>query len=683
MNSLRSARYFSILLLTVLTAVSAVLLGHLSFDPSFDSGAERRDSIVLILPSENPFSQESLTKNLLLHEEIQRMQVFSDLNNLFTVTDIRLTDGLLQEEQLIDPHTLDAHTLQESLNSSPLLRLLLLTRDGSSWIHYVERTEHQLLQSSFDELKRTFPDLIIGGVPYWETVTQRIIDRDLKLLLLAGALVLAAVSGMLLANLQQSLIVWVAAFVAMLMSAASFTLLDIAMRSEYIAVPVLVLGLATSYSLHIRAGIIGNSWLSSIRSHGKIVLLTAGTTVLGLLSLSLSSSNNLRIIGQQASLGVVFSVLTAFLAAPLLQKSRSEQAEDNSGYSVADNTASTGSFSSSRTILLILAISIIAGIGIPRLQIGSDYNSIFRPGSEASESVRFIQKQAPGYQEIQLTLSHPEEYFWVYIEQYKMLKSFESLFAQTFTGSQSYSYRNLVDETLARLEGSSTPVPAMSTEEIAEALELGSRQIGRNGEVIDRNYRSIQVYLRIPIEKQDYRSSQRIVAMVHDFWETQENVDISLQGTQIQQYEEQSRFLPEQARSALLFGGIVGFLILAFTRRPAQIVKVLLPPLLAILLVCGVYGLLGWRMFVFETIIFAVVAGVGVDDAILMAFLNQHRQSRKTVLLTTIILCSTVAVLLFSSFFVIMRIGMMIILGLATSTTLVLALNGTQQHAKP
>ncbi|GAB6088939.1 hypothetical protein JCM12856_05320 [Spirochaeta dissipatitropha] len=676
-------RFLSILLLTVLTTASAVLLGKLSFDPSFDTGAERRNSIVLVIPTENPFSLESLTKNLKLHEALEKIEVFSNLNNLFTVTDIRLADGLLQEELLIDAVSLDSDTLQESLSSSPLLRLLLLTRDGSSWIHYVEQTDYLRLQNSFDDLKRAYPDLILGGVPYWETLTQQIIDRDLKLLLLAGAVVLAAVSGLLLVNLRQSLIVWVAALVAMLMSAASFALQDIAMRSEYVTVPVLVLGLATSYSLHIRAGIIDDSWVSAIRSHGKIVLLTAGTTVLGLLSLSLSDSGNLRIIGMQASLGVAFSVLTAFLAAPLFQKSRSEHVQNHPESRAEESSVRERKTPGRRVILLILGITTISIIGIPKLQIGSDYNSIFRPGSEARESVLFIQEQAPGYQEIQLTLSHPEEYFWVYIEQYQLLGSFEGEFAEAFPGSQSYSYRNLVDETLARLDGSSTPVPARSTEEIAEALELGSRQIGRNGEIIDRNYRSTQMYLRIPIENQDYRSSQRIVAMIHDFWGSQQDVEINLQGTQIKQYQEQSRFLPDQLRSGLLFGGIVGFLILSFTRRPVQIIKVLLPPLLAILLVCAVYGLLGWRMFIFETIIFAVVAGVGVDDAILMAFLQQHRQSRITVLLTTIILCSTVAVLLFSSFFIIMRIGLMIILGLATSTTLVLALNRTQTHAEP
>lgn len=683
MKSLRMVRFLSILLLTVLTTASAVLLGKLSFDPSFDTGAERRNSIVLVIPTENPFSLESLTKNLKLHEALEKIEVFSNLNNLFTVTDIRLADGLLQEELLIDAVSLDSDTLQESLSSSPLLRLLLLTRDGSSWIHYVEQTDYLRLQNSFDDLKRAYPDLILGGVPYWETLTQQIIDRDLKLLLLAGAVVLAAVSGLLLVNLRQSLIVWVAALVAMLMSAASFALQDIAMRSEYVTVPVLVLGLATSYSLHIRAGIIDDSWVSAIRSHGKIVLLTAGTTVLGLLSLSLSDSGNLRIIGMQASLGVAFSVLTAFLAAPLFQKSRSEHVQNHPESRAEESSVRERKTPGRRVILLILGITTISIIGIPKLQIGSDYNSIFRPGSEARESVLFIQEQAPGYQEIQLTLSHPEEYFWVYIEQYQLLGSFEGEFAEAFPGSQSYSYRNLVDETLARLDGSSTPVPARSTEEIAEALELGSRQIGRNGEIIDRNYRSTQMYLRIPIENQDYRSSQRIVAMIHDFWGSQQDVEINLQGTQIKQYQEQSRFLPDQLRSGLLFGGIVGFLILSFTRRPVQIIKVLLPPLLAILLVCAVYGLLGWRMFIFETIIFAVVAGVGVDDAILMAFLQQHRQSRITVLLTTIILCSTVAVLLFSSFFIIMRIGLMIILGLATSTTLVLALNRTQTHAEP
>ena len=636
--------------------------------------------VVISLPSRAPFSQSALTRAAELSRFLEHQPAFGSVHSVFTLQDMQLVDDTLVQRPIIDSSHPDPEVASVALQRSPLLRLLLLSADESSWLYYVYPPDSPSSGSaaadildSITTLRAQFPEAVIGGVPYWEAATATAIPRDAQVLAGVGLVLLAVGFLLLLRSWRQSLLLWLCACIGMLGTALIFRLLNTPITIFALPLPILILGLSTSYTLHIRAGLIDGDWVHAVRTHGRIVAFTALTTAAGLSGMLFSGSPELRTIGTVGIAGVVLAAAVACLAAPLLQA-----AVHRSPILRRATKTTPAPHHPHICLVSIVVFCLFLVFGWSRVELGSRWSDVFWPPSHIGMDAAIIIDQAPGFQEATINLTHQQEYYWVEMAAYQKVIAWQKQIAAAFPGVQTYGYTDLVREVLARWDNASGPVAPQSEMEIGEALELARGALLSEFKLISDDYRHISLRLRIPEEHRSFRSILAIADHAESWW-AHPDFKITTTGPLVEQAGYHADFLPEQLRAAALFILVVAAIIGITFRSITRILWVLLPPAAGIGTVIALYGLLGWQLFTFEAIIFAIVAGVGVDDAILVSFFPHHSPTRRTVIITTAILCITFSAILFSSFFIVFRIGLMIMLGLSLSTTTVLAISSRRQ----
>ncbi|MFW5802193.1 MAG: MMPL family transporter, partial [Spirochaeta sp.] len=453
----------SILFLGIITVSSLILVESVSIDSSVmdlysaqDEQSTQQRMLIFVLPSDAPFSREVLQQNLALHESLSKNPVFDQIHNLFTVSDYVNRGDVLTREPLADPDRLDPDAIASRIEQSPSLSLLLLTRSGSAWLQYAELSREVVnadILSVIDDIRTDYPGLVIGGIPYWEASASDLVSRSLTVYIILGLGFLLGAFLLLLRSLRQALLLWASACIAMLGTGGIIGLVQQPLTLFILPVPVLVLGLSTSYTLHMRAGLRQGSWTEAVRSHGKIVLLTAFTTIAGLSGMLISSNEQLHAIGKISILGVILAAAIAFAVTPLM-------ARLFTGSIKARERVSSGFIRVPKKVSILLSILgfLFLAAGWMQVKQSGQWTDIFWQGSSIGRETVYVYEEAPGHQEIEITLSHPDTFYWVEYDHFVRLYEWEQQLSLRYPGSDLYGVHTIVSEIIARWENSAEPL---------------------------------------------------------------------------------------------------------------------------------------------------------------------------------------------------------------------------------
>ena len=287
------------------------------------------------------FTPEKLAHLEELVLELEALPAVERVESLYTLSNIRNRDGLLDVGPLLDvPPTSDEaarRSLDDALRN-PIYRGNLVSSDGQVTglnVHlkaasdepgFNERANEQL-QSVLSRHDGQFEELFQFGEPYDVTVQKRWIRRDQEALLPLAALVMAATATVMLRTVTAAVLPLLTSFFSILWTLGFMGAMDFPVTAISFTVPALIAVVGSTEDMHILSkymdhiGTPGASRLTAIdymaRKIGTALLLTSLTTFLGFLAISLNRIENLRCFGYTAGFGLFINPLITFTLSPV------------------------------------------------------------------------------------------------------------------------------------------------------------------------------------------------------------------------------------------------------------------------------------------------------------------------------------------------------------------------------
>jgi predicted RND superfamily exporter protein len=420
-------RPWVVLIATVLVSVLAALelvdprtgAPRLGVDPSYDrfvpeDTPERAfndemirrfgndDTLTLAVVAPDVFSPDVLPRIEAMSTRFRRLDGVREVVSLSTALNIKGEDGDLRIEPFytgsVDPEEL--HRLRDEALANPIYSGNLVAKDGQATAMLVilqDMSEYEFAQSGIDERLQAIADEERGDARVWITgpshikaeVTRTILS-DIALVMPAAYLAIALIAFLSFRTLRGVLVPSLTVGIALLWTLALMAATGRSINLVTTIVPPVILTVGFAYTVHLisgyraalRAGL-GEPVRHALEEVLLPLLLTALTTCVGLLALTISPLGAIREFGVFAAIGVAATVLVSITFAPavlqLLPAPRRAVAERSTETSDRWLEAlARFDLRHRRWILVVGAIVTVAAVaGIGRIRVSNDLISMF------------------------------------------------------------------------------------------------------------------------------------------------------------------------------------------------------------------------------------------------------------------------------------------------------------------
>ncbi|MBN1686467.1 MAG: MMPL family transporter, partial [Spirochaetales bacterium] len=655
---------------------------------------DRSFFIVIALQDGDVLSDDMLHRIEALSSRISSIDGVGGVVSPATLSDITIEDEVLAYSRV--PITEAARVVAET----PLFRKMLLSEKADAvTLLVIPKNRDRDVEVSEQVVNiiesGEFGEMYILGYPVVSYFVDIGTQSDFYLLtaIAAGVMLLAFI--LIAKKIGTGLLLWISSVLPALWTTALFPLCNVEMRITGILVPVLTLGLATTYSIHLFRYARTDHELGRdavLRGAAPIIGAAALTTMLGFATLLISPEPELRSLGLFIICGIVFAVLSSLFFLPALLYPGGNQTVNFSA--VRTRGIRVGSGNTRIPAVLIIGAVIATAAGAYRIH--SDYRieNMFRPSHPLVENAGYFNQTYGGIEEIEILIDTGQEYGLVYPDIYGSIRRIAADLENLDRVNHVLSIVDFVDWANGRLAGLQEPLAPQSEVEIGEVLELLSGgEAGLSLEsLVDPTYSQTRILVKYGYE------GAKAKHYMPTLNEITEQIDRSLKehlpeaaywigGRPV----EQNRILSALARSVgisiLIFFPVV-FCLLLFVFRSFK--KAILPLIPAATSVMVYFGCMGWFNFPFNLVSNAAIAtamGVSVDDAIYYLLYYERRRvksgvqqaletARKNtgtaIVQTTAIINACLLVLLFSTYRSVTQAGVMIIIGFTAATLVTL-----------
>ncbi len=732
----------------IITALSVMPVLRLQFESGFS----------LLLPDDDPYQQnveqiaqiygssELITVAVDIDtpftaSDIERVREFTEkalevpgtayVVSLATMPDLYLEDGALVERPLYDPQgDPDLTTLRQRVLGTPLFREIFVSADGRALLSYVvpepdaapvEYAE-RLVETVGDDDLKYFGDAVV------ESYVSNAVSRELIILgslaLLIVFLVEVIISRSFLIGLVLALVSGVPAFWTL----GLLPLIGQSVETTTMMVPVIVLVLATSYSIHVfRYHSLRDGDMANTLSHVSKVVLSAGlTTIVGFVSLLVTPSAILQRLGFLIICGIAFALATSLLLFPpilarlRIPEPKAKRRPRRSG-AVPEEAQYQASMLSGMTILhreprrpvvrlVIFGVALLPFvIAIPFIRGGYSSRDAFRPGSRVEETVRYFEERSEATQQVEMSLDTGTEYGLVPVDSYRQIKALTSELEQDPAIRRVLDYTDFVEWMLSRLEGEIMPVAPESDADIGEAMELlsgeGAGQIFEA--LVDTGWERTRFLIQINLPRiGSPRSIEAVESLLDRVGEVAGSKsavqDFFLVGEPLANLHHITYLSRSQFISILVFMPILAVFLTLVFRSLRWALVTLIPTLVGVVVYFGTVSLAGFLHDPIHVFMVAALMGVSNDDVLyfIIVFRDQIRQhsfaealattvhrTGIAIIQTTLIIVAGISAFYFSNFVLLGRAALVATVSLvaASLTTLlvvpaVLKLNRKMQR---
>ncbi len=642
----------------LVTVASIVAIFSLSFFSGFDP----------ILPDDDPYMQrlretratfgaEALivgaveirgtldTEDLDRIDRVTRLAGEVDGGSVVSPTNLRdlfLNGSTLEERRLYDPHAESQEQMLDRLRETPLFRRLLLSADGRAALLYfvpdpgVVDVDYaaRLLTALADEDVRLSADSVFRRI----TATTAIPELIAIGLLALGIVVVievfitrSVVAGLLLTSVS---------FIPSIWTLGLFAVVGTPISVSTLPIPVIVLVLATSYSIHVYRHVAAVDFdvRGALDDVTGVVAAAGVTTVFGFLCLTVVPSTFLREVSWLIVFGTVGALVCALFLLPRLLSWW--VAHRRPRVSLRPPRRTPGSVGSPGTRLALLGVVILLfAIGVPNVRSRQSFRDAFEPSHPISRTVTYFQERTGADHELELIVDTGREYGLVDPDVYSAISQLQERLARPDLSVQSVSYVDFVEWFIGRLEGSVEPVSPMTDADIGEAMELLSGRDTLLGldSLASVSWSEGRIVLFAPVamrqerfrpmtirdDGQDSSILRAIEAQARRFLP---DADIALLGVPVQNIRQTTYLVRSQVISLSLFAAfLIVFLLAVFRSLPWALVATL-PTAVGVIVY---YGLLGWLGLLNDpTHILMICALLGVSNDDVLYFLIVYRRER-------------------------------------------------------
>ena len=669
-------------------------------DPYFDemlemqSHFDRSFFIVVALEDDSGLSDEMLGNLRMLSSRISAIDGVAGVVSPATLSDITVDDELLAYSTV--PLTKAARVVKET----PLFHKMLLSDDEDTvTVLVIPESRERDVEVSERVLSiietGDYGEAHILGYPVASYFVSIGTQSDFYGLtsIAAGVMLLAFI--LIAKKIKTGLLLWVSSVLPALWTTALFPLCDVEMRLTGILVPVLTLGLATTYSVHLyryartdhhggRDGI--------LRGAAPIIGAAALTTMLSFATLLYTPEADLRSLGLFIICGIVLAVVSSLFFLPVLLFPR----KDGSIYIPAGQPGVIRADTGKTRIPAVAIIGLVIAAAAGAYRIHSDYRieNMFGARHPLVENATYFNETYGGIEEIEILIDTGQEYGLVNPETYEQIRLIAADLESFDRVNHVLSIVDFIDWANGRLAGLKEPLAPESDVEIGEVMELLSGgQAGLSLEsLVDPTYSQTRIIVKygyVGTHPKHYLPTLREIAGLID-----NSLARHLPGTEYWiggRPIEQERILGSLSRSVgisiLTFFPVVFCLLVVVLRSFKKAILPLIPA------ACGVivyFGTMGWFSFPYNLVSNAAIAtamGVSVDDAIYYLLYYERRRLKlgvngalkmarentgTAIVQTTVIINACLMVLLLSTYRSVMQAGVMIILGFTAATLVTL-----------
>lgn len=355
------------------------------------------DPVMLIMESDDILDESTLTRMRDLNRLFIAAPEFDDVISLFEVKYIRGEHGAM----LIDPVVRSIpssenqrESLRREITANPFAWKLLVSEDFRYSLILLNPAEDISDSEIFEVINRVLNEvpgdekIWMGGLPFLRYEIQKSAIRDLAVLFPAGLVLMILFLYFSFREIKCVLLPLSVVCMSIVLAMGLMPLMGWDFSLIAVLVPIMMIAIANNYGVHIVARYqelnAGNPDLTmkemvnrSMAALGKPVILTALTTVFGILGMAAHIMLPARQMGIVSAAGIAFALILSLFFVPALlsglekgavQKSFTEKRDQ-----VVDRFLSwAGKAATGKPVItgfVFLVFMIIAAAGIPRLKV--------------------------------------------------------------------------------------------------------------------------------------------------------------------------------------------------------------------------------------------------------------------------------------------------------------------------
>ena len=371
-------------------------------------------------------------------DELDAADGIRSVTSLSNAPNVRALDGDLMIAPFYEEiPTSDAEIarIQRDLEENPILAGSLVSQDGSAAVivlYLLDMSEVEFTSQEIDLKVKAIADeqfageaevLLTGGARV-KAETSRMLASDLMFVVPLAALLLAGIAFLSFRTPRGVMLPMVSVGLSVLWTLGFAAVIDPYLNLVTITVPALILVVGFAYTVHVVSAYYeeleatgpdapGDS--AALRALSAIILptlLTGLTTAAGFLSLATSPIRAIQLFGIYCGIGVACSMVATLTFSPAVLQVLKERAprkreHKEGGDAIERMLGWLGVFAVDHRVAILgtgAIIAVIALIGIPRIQIGTNMVESFPADTEVRQSIERVNELAGASDQIYLVV---------------------------------------------------------------------------------------------------------------------------------------------------------------------------------------------------------------------------------------------------------------------------------------
>jgi len=664
------------------------------------------DPVLVLFSGEDVLRAGTLERMRLLDQTFRQSDKIDQVISLFELKNIRSEAGSMVVDPVVQsvPNTVsEREILRQSVRTNPLVYKLLVSKDFKHCLMLVNpapKVPDKELALFIRRVLKQYPgpeQVLVSGQPTLRYEIQRIAMRDLMILMPLGLIIMLLTLFLSFREQKGVLLPFSVVCMSIAVAMGLMPLLGFDFSLIAVLVPVLMIAIANNYGVHLitryqELNAVHPRWgmkrivNESVRKLYTPIILTALTTIVGVLGLLSHLLIPPRQMGIVTAAGILFALLTSLTFIPAVMsgvpkgQTSIHFGEKPTGW-MGHFLAWTGRVSTGKPWMVILVFMLLvagAGVGFSRLQVAINLEEMMPASSDLRQTMGLLNDHFGGTKSISVLFTGD-------IKSPRVLKeidSFEKRAAQLPEVSNVTSLATVIHTISRSMNNPGMPGYDRIPEErqaIAQYLELYT--MGGDLEDLERlvDFDYTNSVATVQFKAENFSSFKQTESGIRAIAATLPSCRL-IAGQSLVEETLSAAIIKGQISSLLFAMGAIIFLLWLIFRSFKAGLMGAIPLVVSLVANFGLMGWIGLRLDIATSLLSSIAIGLGVDYTIHLFWRINHelqhgkdwedaiaytlRSTGRGIAVNAFSVMAGFAVLLFSGLTILKAFGYLIIFSL-------------------
>ncbi|OQY30959.1 MAG: hypothetical protein B6241_15015 [Spirochaetaceae bacterium 4572_59] len=587
------------------------------------------DFILLSSPEFNELSVHSLKLMEDLSKSLEKVPTVGSIVSPLNLQDLYDDGYSFSFKPLLDlpvNNQTEVTSLFHTISETKLFRKLFLGKKGTPGLYIFPSEDcdsEEFGKSILEWEEKNAFVVYMTGLPILKFYNSRMTHNDSKVLPLLALILMLMIEYLIYRKVKIAFYLCLGSLIPMIWALSLFPVINLTMTNDNLIAPILVLGLASSYGIHLIRGrsVFPDTDMAGVldKISGKIII--AGlTTMMGFASLFLSPTISIRQFGFILIMGIIFALIFSLYALPTILM-KIPPPTDHGQRMMNHLHRPTGK---RKNLIVFSILLLVLGWGVSMVYMDSRIMNLLPNYHPYHQSNSYFNQYFGGVDEIEIFCDSGEEYGIISEEYYKSVSRVLSELESLPTISSAIAYTDFISWMHSRIAvGEDKPFDVSEPDQffIGESLELltdSSTQGLQINSLVDPSYRNHRILIRFA-SRPDHGGWNEYKRMLDDLNLILSKSKIGIYtmgGASIIQYYLIHSHKQTILKGLALFFPILILICLVLTRSIIWTMCIVSSPMLGALVYFGVMGMTGIPLTIPTLLAITCILGVSVDDNI-------------------------------------------------------------------